>query len=145
MESLKRVVEVPAWAYDVCWYYFAIAAIMTVYAVWGIFKIATLPGIVKRFVPTTALIIGTALSSAVVILLTMMQFWICRSALAPAKAAAGSKKEPFAVACKSGTDCTAVMGTPQGSMCTCGGRGFCGGCVMQNNMEPSVLSGYPRY
>ena len=136
MEALRRIIEVPSWAYDFCWYYFAVAALMAIYAIWSIVSLLMLPGIVKRFVPTMGLVIGNALSAVLLIVVAMMQFWICRSALAP------GKKEAFAVACKSGTDCTAVMGTPQPSTCTCSGRGFCGGCVMQNNMEPATLQGY---
>jgi hypothetical protein len=138
MDALNRVVAIPAWAYDFCWYYFAIAVIVAVYAIWAVVQLISIPAIVKRFFPTTALILGTALSGLVMVVLAMMQFWICRGALAPKAAPA---KEAFATACKTGADCTAVAGTPQGPTCTCGGRGFCGGCVMQNNMEPSVLTG----
>lgn len=196
MDALNRIVAIPSWAYDFCWYYAAVAAIVAVYSVWGIVQLFMLPGVVKRFVPTLGLSIGMALSSIVTIVLVMMQFWICRASLAPTRStekfaaksgshamegfaahmksgsyprpmgtegfaahmksgshamnegfaarSSGSAAYPrsigegFATACKSGADCTAVAGLPQGSDCSCGGRGFCGGCVMQNNMEPSM-------
>ncbi len=129
MESLNKIVQVPSWAYDFCYYYLAVAALIAVYSIWALVKLFSLPGMIKKFVPTTTMAIALVLSGAVSVLLSMMQFWVCRSALAP--------KEKFAVACKSGEDCTAVTGTPQKDTCTCGARGLCGGCTMQNNMEPS--------
>ena len=142
MDAIKAVITVPSWAYDFCYYYFAMAVIVALYGVYALFQLFTLPGMIKKFVPTTTIAIGLILSIGLSVVLSLMQFWICRSALAPAagkeKFAVKSKsgKEHFAVKCANDADCQAVMGTPQGSQCSCGGRGLCGGCVMQNNMEP---------
>jgi hypothetical protein len=145
MDAIKAVIAVPSWAYDFCYYYFAMAVIVALYGVYALFQLFTLPGMVKRFIPTTTIAIGLILSITLSTVLSLMQFWICRSALSPAaarkegfvaKSNGKSGKEHFAVKCSSDADCQAVMGTPQGSTCACGGRGLCGGCVMQNNMEP---------
>lgn len=123
----------PDWAYSFCYYYAFVAAIVVVSSVYSLFKLFTLPALAKKLLPITSLSISMVLSALVAVVLTMMQFWICRGALKP---------EAFAVKCdQTGTDCTDVMGTPQGPDCTCGGRGFCGGCVMQNNMQPNELVG----
>ena len=119
---------------------------MALYSVYTIVQLFLMPGAYKRVVPFVSTVLALGLSSLVSIVLALMQFWVCRSALKPA--AAEAKKEAFAVACKSGEDCTAVAGTPQGSTCACGGRGVCGGCVMQNDMEPqasfaAAFSPYP--
>jgi hypothetical protein len=131
MDALNMVVKVPSWAYDFCYYYLAMAALVAIYAIWALYKLFTLPGIVKRFVPMTTMTIALIISSALSIVLTMMQFWVCRSALKPST-------EKFAAKCANEADCTAITGTPQPSTCACGGRGLCGGCVMQNNMEPQM-------
>jgi hypothetical protein len=145
MDTLNAIVAVPRWAYDFCNYYLIMAVIMLLYGVYALFKLFTLPGMIKKFIPTTTLAIGLILSIGLSVVLSMMQFWICKSALAPVvgkekfqdmKAKSGKMKEKFAVKCSGDADCQAVMGTPQGSTCSCGGRGLCGGCVMQNNMEP---------
>ncbi len=143
MDTLKAVITVPSWAYDFCYYYFAMAVIVALYGLYALLQLFTLPGMIKKFVPTTTIAIGLILSIGLSVVLSLMQFWICRSALAPrgkegfvAKGKSG--KEHFAVACSSDTDCQAVMGTPQGSGCACGGRGLCGGCTMRNNMEPQA-------
>ena len=149
MEAVQRIIAVPSWAYDFCYYYFAVAVIVAVYGIWALVKLFTLPGFVKKFIPSTTLAISIILSSGLAVVLTLMQFWVCRSALKPGSekfanaAKMGMKtKEKFAVACANDGDCTAVMGTqPAGSLCTCGGRGFCGGCVMNNNMEPQASFG----
>lgn len=131
MEALNMVVNVPSWAYDFCYYYLAVAVIVAIYALWGIVKLLMLPGVIKKFVPTMALTLALLLSGGLTVVLTMMQFWVCRSALHPTK-------EKFAVKCNGTGDCEAVMGTPQTGGCTCGARGLCGSCTMQNNMEPSM-------
>lgn len=148
MDAINAVIAVPRWAYDFCNYYLIMAVIMALYGVYALFKLFTLPGMIKKFIPTTTIAIGLILSIGLSVVLSMMQFWICKSALAPvagkekfadaagAKSGSVKKAEPFAVKCSGDADCQAVMGTPQGSGCSCGGRGLCGGCVMQNNMEP---------
>jgi hypothetical protein len=148
MDTLKAVVNVPRWAYDFCNYYLIIAVIMALYGVYALIQLFMMPGMIKKFVPTTTIAIGLILSIGLSVILSMMQFWICRSALAPSAVkekfqAVGSKNgysgvkmEGFADKCSGDGDCTAITGTPQGSMCSCGGRGLCGGCVMRNNMEP---------
>ncbi len=137
MEALNAVIQVPAWAYDFCYYYFAVAAIVAIYSIYSMVQLFLVPSAYKRFIPFVSTVLALGLSSVISIVLALMQFWVCRSALKPA-AAAAAKKEAFAVACKSGEDCTAVNGKPQGSTCACGGRGVCGGCTMQNNMEPQA-------
>jgi hypothetical protein len=133
MESaVKSIVAQPSWAHDFCYYFLAAAVVTAVYGVYVIFQMMTLPGLIKRLVPTTSVTIALVLAIGLSVVLSMMQFWICRSALAPAKA------EKFAVKCGSDVDCQAVAGMPQGATCACGGRGLCGGCVMQNNMEPQA-------
>ena len=131
---INAVIQVPSWAYDVCWYYFAVAAVIAILGVTSLVQLFMVPGSVRRFVPTAFLALTIVVTVGVNVLLTLMQFWICRSALkAPA---AGAAKESFAVACSGDADCQAVGGMPQGAGCACGGRGVCGGCVFQNNMEP---------
>jgi hypothetical protein len=130
METLNRIVQVPAWAYDFCYYYLILAAIVVIYTLWGAVQLIFAPAFAKRVIPSLGLVLALLISGGLTVALSMMQFWICRSSLAP------KATEKFAVACKSGSDCLAVNGTPQSSQCTCGARGLCGGCVMRNNMEP---------
>ena len=130
--AIKSIIAQPAWAYDFCYYFLAVAVITAVYGVYAIFQMLSLPGLVKRMVPTMTVVIALILTIGISVVLAMMQFWVCRSALAPG----GAKAEKFAVKCASDADCQAVAGMPQGPGCACGGRGLCGGCVMQNNMEP---------
>jgi hypothetical protein len=134
MEAVQSIIAQPSWAHDFCYYFLAAAVVTAVYGIYAIFQMLSLPGLVKRLLPTTTITIALVLSIALSVVLSMMQFWICRSALAPAPA----KAEKFAVKCASDVDCQAVGGMPQGATCACGGRGLCGGCVMQNNMEPQA-------
>lgn len=131
MEALARVTQIPAWAYDACWYYFAVAALVALSGLVSLVQLFMVPGSLRRLFPTTMMALTIILSIGVTAVLALMQFWICRAALAP-------KAEKFAVKCSSDADCTAVMGTPQDSLCSCGGRGLCGGCVMRNDMEPQA-------
>jgi hypothetical protein len=135
METLNNIITVPSWAYDFCYYYFFVAVLVVITTVVTIFQLVFLPAIVKKSAPVTITIVALILSSIVTSVLAMMQFWICRSALKPSKAV----NENFAVKCENPSDCKAVMGSNQGENCVCGGRGLCGGCVMQNNTEPSML------
>ena len=129
------IVNVPSWAYDFCYYYLAVAAVVTVFSLYTLVRLTFLPSIVHKVVPTAEIVINLVIATAVTVLLTMMQFWICRSALKP------SKVEKFAVTCSKDEDCTAVAGTqPPGAPCTCGARGLCGGCVMNSNMESGKAS-----
>lgn len=133
MDALNRVIAVPSWAYDFCWFYFAAAVLVLVNAVWAIWRVFSLPGMVKKVLPVTSIVVGLLVSGGLTLVLAMMQFWICRGALAP------KVSEKFAVTCANDGDCAAVMGTqPPGSQCTCGARGFCASCVMNNNMEPAA-------
>jgi hypothetical protein len=133
MDMLNAVIQVPAWAYDFCYYYFAVAAIIAIFGVYSIVTLFTLPSSTKKLLPLAMMALSMSLPIVLSVVLGLMQFWICRSALRPSAA-----KEAFAVKCAKDADCTAVMGTPQSSLCSCGGRGTCGGCVMQNNMEPQA-------
>jgi hypothetical protein len=134
MDAFNTIVKVPSWAYDFCFYYLAAAAVVVVYSLYSVVNLLMLPAAAKRGVPVTSLIIALLLSGLVSSVLVMMQFWICRSALRPANV------EKFAAMCNGDADCVASAGAPQGSMCTCGGRGVCGGCKSQNStvgaMEP---------
>lgn len=133
---MESVLDTPSWAYDFCYYYAFVAAIVVVTSVYSMVKLFMLPAMVKKFLPITSIIVSLILSAVVSVVLTMMQFWICRGAL--------KTKENFAANCQSGEDCTAIMGTPQRDYAECGGRKKCGGYMMQNNMEPSGqdLSGF---
>lgn len=128
---MEAILNVPSWAPTVCYVYAVAAAIVVIQGIWILFQVFTTPSVVHKFIPMISLAIYVILSTLVVGVMTMMQFWICRSALVP--------KEKFATKCETVADCTAVAGVPQRDTCTCGGRGFCGGCMMQNNMEPSML------
>jgi len=131
MESLNTLIAVPSWAYDFCYYYFFVAVLVVVTTVVTILQLVLLPASVKKAAPVTITILALLLSALVTSILAMMQFWVCRSALKPST-------ENFAVQCKTTGDCKAVTGDG-GKSCECGGRGLCGGCVMQNNTEPSML------
>jgi hypothetical protein len=122
MDAFNAIVRVPSWAYDFCYYYLAAAAVVVVYSLYSIVSLLLLPASVKKGVPVASIIIALILSGMVSSVLVMMQFWICRSALAP------SKVEKFAVACANDGDCAASAGLPQDAGCTCGARGHCGGC-----------------
>jgi hypothetical protein len=130
---MENILNVPSWAPTACYFYIGAAAIVIIQGIWILFQVFTTPSVVRRFIPMIALAIYVILSTLIVGIMTMMQFWICRSALS------SSSKEKFATKCETDADCTAVAGVPQRDTCTCGARGFCGGCMMQNNMEPSML------
>ena len=125
--------KVPAWAYDFCYYFLALAAVIVVSTLYTLVQLVTMPSGLKKAVPFTTTVLVLLLSGVFSVVLAMMQFWICRSALAP---------EGFAVTCKKPEDCTAVAGTQSGSLCTCGARGFCAGCTMNSDMEPSMMPEY---
>jgi hypothetical protein len=149
MDAFNKIVAVPSWAYDLCYYYLAVALIIVAYTLYALFRLVMLPGVVKKFVPVITLSIGLILSGGVAAVLTMMQFWICRSALSPAQVREkftnhnggnGQQKksnggsEQFAVQCASDADCLAVNGTQSGSLGRCQG-GTCGGYTFNNHME----------
>jgi hypothetical protein len=131
MESLNNLVSVPSWAYEFCYYYFFVAVLVVLTTVVSIIQLVFLPASIRNTAQISMTILVLALTSVVTTVLAMMQFWICRSALKPV--------EKFAVRCENAEDCKAVMGQKQGASCECGGRGLCGGCVMQSNTEPSML------
>jgi len=140
MDILSSLVNTPSWAKDLCWYYFAVAVLVAVYGVWVIVNLVLLPSSVQKNIPVISMVIGTIFSVGVTVVLTLLQFWICRGALGSGSGSgSGSMKEKFAVQCNSKDDCTAVTGQPQGATCDClkrGSEGHCGGCTMQNNMQP---------
>ena len=139
MDTLEKLLTVPSWAVDFCPIYLIVAAVavlgnLTVLASLlfiGPIGRAALASSMKMSL--VGVVIVLVLNSIVVGFMGSLQFWVCKSAL--------STKEAFAVKCGSTKDCTAVAGLPQGSACTCGARGFCGSCIQQNNMEPSLFSG----
>ena len=130
MDYVASIVNTPSWAYDLCWYYFAVAAIIAIAGVWSVVNAFMQPAAMQKGL--LPMVLTTILSVGVTVVLALLQFWICRGALA------SSRKEKFAVNCKSRDDCTAVMGEPQPEECECGGRGYCGGCKMRNNMQPQA-------
>jgi hypothetical protein len=127
------VLDTPAWAYDFCYYYAFVAAIVVVSTVYSLVKLLMLPSLAKKFLPMTSLTLTLILSALVTVVLTMMQFWICRGALGPKERFRNRRLEKFAVRCSGTSDCTDVMGLPQDADCTCGERGLCGGCKMRNS------------
>lgn len=134
---MESIIRVPAWAYDFCYYNLAMAALVVVATLYSVVLLLLAPGLsfMKKFFP-----ILTLLSSGLVtVVLTMMNFWVCRSALAPNKnketfrdrpSAPGGRfgSETFAVMCANDKDCQAAS-TDTSKSCTCGGRGVCGGCM----------------
>jgi hypothetical protein len=142
MDTVFYMLETPSWAYDFCYYYAFVAAIVVVMTVYSIVQLFMLPALVRKFLPLTQLTLSMVLSAIVSVVLTLMQFWICRGALKTKENFASKALEKFAANCQSGEDCTAIMGTPQPSYSECGARKKCGGYVMQNNMEPNELSGF---
>lgn len=82
MEAIKKLIEQPSWAFDFCYYFLAAAIIIALYGVYTVFHIFMLPSIVQKFIPTTMIALSIALSVILSVVLAMMQFWICRAALA---------------------------------------------------------------
>jgi len=139
---MDSVLATPSWAYEFCYYYAFVAAIVVVSTVYSLFKLLMLPSLAKKFLPMTSLSLTLILSAVVTVVLTMMQFWICRGALGPREKFKNRRLiEKFAVRCSGTSDCTNVMGLPQNSDCSCGARGLCGGCKMRNGGD-SKLPGY---
>ena len=83
MDSIKKLIEKPAWAYDFCYYFLAAAAVIAIYGVYTMIRLFTLPTIVQKFVPTTMIALSITFSVILSVILAMMQFWICRTALVP--------------------------------------------------------------
>lgn len=129
MDALNMIITVPSWAYDFCFYYVAVAAVVTIFSLYTIVRVLLFPTPLMKEIGGLGIVLNIVLATGVSVLLTMMQFWICRGALKPTT-------ESFAVTCNKTEDCTAVAGTQcEGSLCTCGDRGFCAGCTMNNHME----------
>lgn len=126
----------PGWAYDFCYYYFAVAVLTALSTIWILIALIGAPDYVKKVFPVGSVGFMSVISGTLATILLMMQFWVCRASLKTTSA------EKFAVGCSNTGDCTAVTGKPQSGDCSCGGRGYCGGCVMRNNMEPSMLPEY---
>lgn len=82
MEAVKNLIAQPTWAFDFCYYFLAAAAIIAVYGIYTLVQIFTLPAIVQKFVPTTMVALSITFSVILSVVLAMMQFWICRAALA---------------------------------------------------------------
>ncbi len=111
---MESVIQVPSWAYDFCYYYYFAAIVVAALSLWSIVHLLMLPSAIKKSMSVPWLVLTMLLSGIVSVVLMMMQFWICRSALDP------RKKETFATMCGNGEDCQ--------NSCTCGGRGTCGRC-----------------
>ena len=127
--SLDAFIKVPSWAYDFCYYHFFLALIIVVSSLWSLVSLFFLPASVKKQTPYVWISVALTiiLSGIVTVVLTMMQFWVCRSALAPGRVQRDTK-ELFATMCKENKDCQAVSSDTDAG-CTCGGRGVCGGCM----------------
>lgn len=122
---MDAIIRVPTWAYDFCYYYLIVAIFVAVATVYSVVLLVASP-IKKKIVP-----ILTLLSSGVVtVVLTMMQFWVCRSALAPTTKQVATA-EKFATMCANDKDCQAATSDTTAT-CTCGGRGMCTGCLYRN-------------
>jgi hypothetical protein len=128
MEVIDRLLATPSWAYQACYVYPTIAFISILFGIIGVVSMVMLPAATKKSVPIGMVISSSIIQMVVLAFFALMNFWICRGALAT--------KEKFAVTCKSTDDCQGVMGLPQSSECQCGARGLCGGCVMRNNTIP---------
>lgn len=135
MDALNMFIQVPSWAYDFCFYYMALAAVVIVSSVWTLIKLFMLPAVILKSVPFVTLVIALLLSTVVSVVLIMMQFWVCRSALAP-------RVEKFADKCKSNADCLAINGPQNSDLCTCGARGVCAGCQFNNHTKNSMMREY---
>lgn len=140
MDALQSLLAVPSWAVNFCPVYLIAAAIVVV-ANFSVFLAILFLGPAFRAalsaslkMTATAILITLGLNTVVIVFMALLQFWVCKSALT-----SNQVKEAFAVKCKSLQDCTAVAGVPQGTACTCGERGVCGGCTFQNNMEPNLF------
>lgn len=167
---MDAVVSVPSWAYDFCYYYLALAVVSGVFTVTIVVSLLMLPASARKSLPSPLWVMVGAmmLNGLVTVVLTMMQFWICRSALSPSKKEGflspittestsglapnhGKKhhtkqlnvKEPFAVACTTTGDCQAATSDTT-SGCTCGARGFCAGCI-ERNTQGSTGGDYPGW
>ena len=137
MDQVDALLAIPSWAYDFCYYYLFVGAISVVHLVYTLVQLLMLPPILKKLLPITSMSISMVLTIVLVLVFSLMSFWICRGALKP-------EVEKFAANCQNAEDCTAIMGTPQPSYSECGARKKCGGYNMQNNMEPvGELSGMP--
>lgn len=139
MDALQSLLAVPSWAVNFCPVYLISAAVVVVANLSVLLAILFLGPTFRSALSAslkmtaTAILITLVLNSVVIVFMALLQFWVCKSALTP------KQVEAFAVKCKSLQDCTAVNGVPQGSACTCGERGVCGGCTFQNNMEPDLF------
>jgi hypothetical protein len=137
MDALQKLLAVPSWAVEFCPVYLIAAAVVVVINLSALVSLAFMSSASLRLLAATTKmsIAGFAvtliLNTVVVGFMGSLQYWVCKSALSP--------KEAFAVKCKTTKDCTDVAGLPQGSACTCGARGVCGSCIMQNNMEPNLF------
>ena len=143
---MDYVVSVPSWAFDFCYYYLALSALVLVSTVYIVFKLLLLSPSERKHLPlpVTYLVLFNLMNGVVTVVLGMMQFWICRSALAPTqnqnqkqegflnKIRAQHKKDTF-VDCATTEDCQKAVGNKSPS-CTCGARGLCAGC----NYTPSI-------
>jgi hypothetical protein len=162
---MDAVVSVPSWAYDFCYYYLALAVVSGVFTVTTLVSLFMLPASVRKSLPypVWVMVAVLLLNGLVTVVLTMMQFWICRSALNPSVVAKmegflspltkqqHTKKHPsiqkttekFAVACTTTGDCqSASSDTTSG--CTCGSQGFCAGCI-ERNTQGATGGDYPGW
>ena len=138
MDALQKLLAVPSWAVEFCPVYLIAAAIVVAINVAFLVSLAFMSSAALRILSIRTdmsiigLVITLLLNTVVVGFMGSLQYWVCKSALSP--------KEAFAVKCQSTKDCTDVAGLPQGTACTCGARGVCGSCLMQNNMEPNLFA-----
>lgn len=78
---MEAVTTPPSWAYDFCYYFLGAAAVITVASIYSLVLLWSMPS--KKGVPIVWVSANIILSAVVAVVLTMMQFWVCRSALAP--------------------------------------------------------------
>ena len=136
--NMDTFIKVPSWAYDFCYYHFFVAIIIVVSSLWSLVQLMLIPSAAKKQFPVIRVALTIVLSGIVTVVLLMMQFWVCRSALAPGR---NVSKEQFATMCKNDKDCH-LDSSDTTSSCTCGERGLCGGCLYKNTQGTGEYVGF---
>lgn len=115
---MDAVTTPPSWAYDFCYYFLGAAAVITVASIYSLVLLWSMPS--KKGVPIVWVSVNIVASAVVAVVLTMMQFWVCRSALAP------KTVERFFA----------------GAECSCGGAGTCPVCLALKKPVAGDLPGW---
>jgi hypothetical protein len=83
MNTVQSLLHPPSWAYDLCYYYLAGAVLIVVANVVLLVQILTAPSAFKKVIPLVGIVISVVLSTGIAVLMALMEFWVCRSALRP--------------------------------------------------------------